>query len=303
MKLITTTTLIALMATSLMAEHAFLNDDNPTFTKREIHSLKLAKKWMKNGVKSIKGKDGSITFIYGATMPSIVVAPLRFADIQLQPGEVIREIQLGDTVRWQVTPSISGTAPTEVSHVIVKPTDVGLTTTLAIMTNRRAYHLNLKSSKKKYMPIVNFHYTDEIDNKWAAYKGYMNKQKEANQFSVDAGAKIRNIDTLNFNYKIRGNASWKPVRVYNDGVKTYIQMPKTMKFKEAPILMVLDKHSNKKLVNYRLKNDRFIVDKLFREAVLIVGVGSDQEKIIIQRSNRKMRSNALDILKSIDEEY
>ncbi len=287
---------LALLGSSAVYADNYLSDDNPKLSKREYHSLKLAKKWMNNGNKSFRGKDGKVTFLYGATMPRIVAAPLRITDIELQPGEKIREVQIGDTVRWMISPSISGEAPNEVSHVIVKPTDVGLRTTLAIFTNRRTYHLNLVSRKKAYMPIIAFRYADEINARWAVYQNYMKEQNKAKQFSPAPGAKLRNVSSLDFNYRIKGSASWKPLRVYNDGVKTYIQMPKNMQFREAPVLMVLDSHNNKNLVNYRLKGDRYIVDKLFDEAVLIVGVGSDQEKIVIQKTNRRYRSNALDIL-------
>lgn len=292
MKKISTITVMTLLAaTAVFAENAFLNDMDPQLTKRELHSLKLARKWMRNGVKSIRGKDGSVTFMYGLTMPSVIAAPLRITDIRLEPGEIIRELQLGDTVRWQVSPSISGTAPYEVSHVIVKPTDVGLNTTLAIFTDRRTYNLNLKSTRSRYMPIVNFNYPEAINAKWARYQSYVNRQKDAKQFQAAPGL-TRNIDTLDFNYQIQGNYSWKPMRVYNDGVHTYIQMPHSMNFREAPVLMILD-HGDQKLVNYRFKNDRFIVDKLFSEAVLIKGVGMDQEKIVIvhSRSNSKKRMN------------
>lgn len=295
MKKITLAILATLVATS-SAFGDYLSDDNPKLSKREYHSLKLAKEWMNNGNKSFRGKDGKVTFLFGATMPRVVTAPLRTTDIQLQPGEKIRDVQIGDTVRWMISPSISGEPPYEVSHVIVKPTDVGLRTNLTIFTNRRSYHLNLLSHKNSYMPMIGFRYADEINAKWANYQNYMNKQKKAQSFNTTPGSTPRNISSLDFNYKISGSASWKPLRVYNDGVKTYIQMPKSMQFKEAPVLMVLDKHDNKQLVNYRLKGDRYIVDKIFDEAVLIVGVGEDQEKIVIQKRNRRYSSNALDIL-------
>jgi type IV secretion system protein VirB9 len=302
MKKIVLSVLITLVSASQIYADQYLSENNPKLTEREYHSLKLAKKWMNNGNKSFRGKDGKVSFLFGATMPRVVTAPLRITDIELQVGEKVREVQIGDTVRWMISPSISGEAPNEISHIIVKPTDVGLSTTLAIFTNKRTYHLNLVSRKKSYMPIVGFRYTDAINRKWDMYKNYMKKQDQAKSFSVSSNSTPRNISSLNFNYKISGSVSWKPLRVYNDGIKTYIQMPKSMKFREAPVLMVLDKHDNKQLVNYRLKGDRFIVDKLFDEAILIVGVGSDQEKVLIQKSNRRYRSNALDILNPTDDE-
>jgi type IV secretion system protein VirB9 len=117
---------------------------------------------------------------------------------------------------------------------------------------------------------------------------------------------LRNISNLDFNYEIEGDAQWKPIRVYNDGIKTFIQMPKDMSVREAPVLLVLDSASNKNLVNYRLKDDKYIVDKLFDSAILLLGVGADQESIIIYRvlnSNKSYKNKELKILIGDEDEY
>lgn len=273
---------------------------NTELTKRELHSLKLSKEWLDSKDKSFRGENGSVGFLYGATMPRIVAAPNRITDIQFEPGEILREVQLGDTVRWNISPSISGDASNMVSHVILKPKDSGLETTLVVFTDRRSYHFNLASNKKNYMPIVSFKYPENLKKKWDTYKTYMAKKKEASKFTTPTGT--TSIENLNFNYSVKGSASWKPLRVYNNGIKTYISMPNSMKHSEAPILMVLDAHSNKQLVNYRLKGSTFIVDKIFDSAVLIVGVGMDQEKVTIQRVGTKHSSNdILDFLNNTQE--
>ena len=143
--------LITLISASKIYADQYLSENNIQLTEREYHSLTLAKEWMNNGNKSFRGEDGKISFLFGATMPRVVTAPLRITDIELQVGEKIREIQIGDTVRWMISPSISGEAPNEISHIIVKPTDVGLETNLAIFTNKRSYHINLVSRKESYM--------------------------------------------------------------------------------------------------------------------------------------------------------
>lgn len=40
--------------------------------------------------------------------PAVDCAPLRTTDIQLQPGETITDVALGDTERWMATPAASG---------------------------------------------------------------------------------------------------------------------------------------------------------------------------------------------------
>jgi hypothetical protein len=40
--------------------------------------------------------------------PTVDCPPLRTTDIQLQPGETITDVALGDTERWMATPAASG---------------------------------------------------------------------------------------------------------------------------------------------------------------------------------------------------
>lgn len=271
-----------------------LSDNSRSLSQRELHSITLAKEWLDNGNKSFRGEDGSVSFLYGATMPRIIVAPLKITDIQFQVGEKIKDVQLGDTTRWMTSPSISGDGKNQISHLLVKTTDVGLETTLFVSTNKRTYHMNLFSRKYEYMPIVGFKYKDEINQKWDAYNNHFKKEKKIQQASKSfkiTSALSKNIDSLDFEYTIIGETSWKPLRVYNDGIKTYIQMPSSMKYQEAPIFMVLDKGDNNQLVNYRLKENNYIVDKLFKKGMLIIGVGEDQEKIIITKKGLKQSTN------------
>jgi len=280
-----------------------LADNSRSLSQRELHSIRLAKEWLDNGNKSFRGEDGSVSFLYGATMPRIVVAPLKITDIQFQVGETIKDVQLGDTTRWMTSPSISGDGKNQISHLLVKTTDVGLETTLFVSTNKRTYHMNLFSRKYEYMPIVGFKYKDEINQKWDAYNNHFKKEKKIQQASKSfkiTSVLSKNIDSLDFEYTITGETSWKPLRVYNDGIKTYIQMPSSMKYQEAPIFMVLDKGDNNQLVNYRLKENNYIVDKLFKKGMLIIGVGEDQEKIIITKKGLKQSTN---LWGDDDEEY
>ncbi|MBN2722369.1 MAG: P-type conjugative transfer protein TrbG [Campylobacterales bacterium] len=272
---ILTSTLLAVMLTS--GASAYSNMEN--------HSLQLAKKFINGKDKSFYRPDGGVVFLHGGTLPSVLTAPLKLTDIELEPGETIKEVQLGDTVRWQVSPSISGSGNMQVSHVIVKPTDSGLATTLNIFTDRRSYHINLRSTSKNYFPIVAFAYQDQLRNFWSDYQKKLQQQKDNNTIKdPDIGSK--NAEDLDFNYDISGSTSWKPTRVYNDGVKTYIFMPRSMNSKDAPVLLAIDGSGGQKIVNYRIVNNKFIVDNLFDKAILLIGVGSNQDKVVITHSSR-----------------
>ena len=65
-------------------------------------------------------------FRYGESLPSIVCAILQVTDIELQPGEVITHINVGDSTRWSVESAVSGSGSEQVEHIIVKPRESGL---------------------------------------------------------------------------------------------------------------------------------------------------------------------------------
>lgn len=254
---------------------------NPVLTPQERQALEIARKWQADNATNLKpvpGPEGSIRFLFGATQPSIVCAVMQVTDIELQLGEMVNSIHVGDSARWLIEPALTGSGVAEVQHLVIKPMDVGLETSLMVTTNRRTYHLRLKSHRTEYMPKVSFIYPDSIMAKWEAQKARHQDERKKKTLP-ETGEYMGN---LNFNYEISGNAPWKPLRVYNDGVKTIIQMPPSMKETEAPTLLALN-GKEQVMVNYRLQGDRFIVDALFEKAMLIAGVGSGQHKIIITR--------------------
>ena len=104
-------------------------------------------------------------------------------------------------------------------------------------------------------------------------------------------AGFSNIEDLDFSYRIRGEARWKPVRVFNDGVKTYIEMPDALQQTEAPVLLVVGPGRKEALVNYRIRGNRYIVDQVFDKAHLIAGVGRTQTKVTLERDGRQARAD------------
>jgi type IV secretion system protein VirB9 len=64
--------------------------------------------------------------------PAIDCEPLRTSDIQLQPGETITDVAIGDSERWMATPASSGDPRNPVPHLAVKPQAPGIQTNLTI---------------------------------------------------------------------------------------------------------------------------------------------------------------------------
>ncbi len=266
----------------------YFSDKNPTLTPQEKAAIAIAEKWKSPRAKSIApvtGPNGSIKFLYGAQQPSIVCAVLQVCDVALQAGEQVNSINLGDTARWTVEPAVTGSGAGEVQHLIIKPLDVGLETSMVVTTNRRSYHLRLRSHRSQYMPQVAFTYPEEAMAKWEAIKAREGRDRDDRTLPETR----EYMGNLSFDYEVSGSAAWKPVRVYNDGRKTIIQMPSTMAQTEAPALLVVRKDGGvftddeTVMVNYRVQGDRYIVDSVFDKAILIAGVGSSQDRVTIQR--------------------
>lgn len=274
--------------TTDQAAAAYFTNPNPPLSPQDKRAIAIGQRWQEakaTGMMPTAGQDGSIRFVFGASEPTIVCAVLQVCDVALQSGEQVNSINLGDTARWTVEPALTGSGPSEVQHLIIKPQDVGLNTSLVVTTDRRTYHFRLLSDRTEYMPYVSFVYPEDVMAKWAAIRKAQVQEKQVNTIPA-TGEYLGNLD---FAYSIKGNTSWTPVRVYNDGVKTIIQMPTTMAQTDAPTLLVIRrvnghfKNSDREMINYRVQGDRYIVDNVFDRAILISGVGGNQSRVIITR--------------------
>jgi P-type conjugative transfer protein TrbG len=269
---------------------AYFSKQKPALTAQERAAIAIADRWQggaATGIKPVPGPEGSVRFSFGAQQVSIVCAVLQVCDVELQPGEQVNNLNVGDP-RFTIEPALSGAGAAEVQHLIIKPLDVGLQTTLVITTNRRTYHMTLRSHRTEFMARVGFNYPEDASAKWDAIRVREVKDKKERQEQTLPQTR-EYLGDLNFKYDLSGSAPWKPVRVYNDGVKTVIQMPAAMAQTEAPTLLVVRREGGiftddeTVMVNYRVQGDRYIVDTVFDKAVLIAGVGRSQDRVMITR--------------------
>ncbi|WP_419419461.1 P-type conjugative transfer protein TrbG [Legionella sp. D16C41] len=263
----------------------YFSDNDSKLSSQEKQALDIAKRWQKGNKtsKPFASADGSVSFIYGSGQIRVVCAPLQVCDIALQPGEQLNDINVGDP-RFIIEPSITGAGVNQQIHLLIKPKDVDLDSSLVVSTDRRTYHFRLKSDRSEFMPYVSFIYPDDAKAKWRLIQQIQAERRKENTLPETN----EYLGDLNFNYRIYGNARFKPVRVYNNGVKTIIEMPRAIAQSEAPALLVLRSHglfqkSETVMVNYRLQGCRYIVDSIFDKAILVVGSGRAQEKITITR--------------------
>jgi type IV secretion system protein VirB9 len=232
------------------------------------------------------GADGRVLYAYGAGLPIIVCAPLRVCIIELQAGEHITgEPQIGDSVRWNVSPAMYGRGEESTSVIVIKPQEPGLDTNLVITTDRRAYYLRLVSKAEDYIARAAFSYSeDDNSQKWQQHLLAQRAQTDESKRQARVLPAIITADKLNFDYKVTGgNEQIRPVRIFDDGAKTYIQMRPEIQNREAPVLVVLGSDGKGEMTNYRVQQQTYIVDRVFDRARLILGAGKKAQNVEITR--------------------
>jgi hypothetical protein len=141
-----------------------LGGREPELNEQERAGVEITNAWRQRSYESMisqPGTSGSVLFRYDQSYPSIVCAILQVTDIELEPGEVVTQVNVGDTTRWSVESAVSGSGSEQTQHLIVKPRDIGLTTSLVVTTDHRTYHLILVSDEKEFMHSVRFVYDHE----------------------------------------------------------------------------------------------------------------------------------------------
>ena len=254
-----------------------------------MEAVRVSETWRGGQNAPAAGSDGRVLYVYGAGLPIIVCAPLRVCMIELQAGEKITgEPQIGDSIRWNISPAAYGQGEESTSVIVLKPQEPGLDTNLLITTDRRAYYLRLVSKPQDYVARVAFSYPDDDNSqKWQQHLLAQRAQTQDSKREAQVMPALITADKLNFSYKVTGaTEQMRPVRVFDDGAKTYIQMRPEVQHQEAPVLVVLGSDGKGEMTNYRVQDQTYIVDRLFERAQLVLGVGKKAQKVEITREQQ-----------------
>lgn len=200
-----------------------------------------------------------------------VTSPGYVTTIALRSGEKLITAAAGDTTRWMLESVSSGSGEFAQTLLLVKPRKAGLQTNLLVTTDQRVYALDLSSAEAgAYHTMIawNYPFGDVV-----AIRNQVTAQQTAVQATVATGL---DLSKANFNYLIlrqkrTAAPPWCPLRAFDDGHKTFIQFPPKVAATEAPPLFVLGKSGEAQLVNYRVKGDWYVVDRLFDKAELRLG--------------------------------
>jgi type IV secretion system protein VirB9 len=206
----------------------------------------------------------------------LYASPGKVTDIALQPSEKLVSVSAGDTARWIIGDTTSGSGAEQKVHILVKPTRSGLDTNLLIYTDRRLYQLEMTATQSAWMASAAWSYPqDEL---------IALGRKAADAEAARPIATGVDLGRLQFRYRIEGDhPAWRPAVVFDDGEKVYIRFPPGISQTDLPPLFVVGP-SGGEIVNYRVRAPYYVVDRLFETAELRLG-GKHQEVVRIERTD------------------
>ena len=203
---------------------------------------------------------------------TIHTSPRFLTTIQLRPGEKLIAKAAGDTVRWVLGETQAGSGEAAQVIVFVKPIRPDLRTNIVLTTDQRTYLIDAVSNgAATYTSVLTWNYPQEAARELAGVQA---------RAALEQGARVAEavpLDRLNFRYRIdapKGPArAWRPVRVFDDGAKTFIEFPADLATREAPPLFLVGDKGQAELVNYRVSGVYYVVDRLVDRAELRLGQG------------------------------
>ncbi len=246
------------------------------------------RRYRESGEATVIRQSDAVVYPFNESQPIVRCSPLRACDVELQAGEVVTGVAVGDSERWITSPLESGDLGNPTPHVIVKPKAWDLATNLVIATTRRTYYLSLVSPPKSegtddgtYYRHVRFYYPTELVQYWMTERQRHRRAEVRREEAMTVDVSALSVDQLNFDYTIKGDrkVAWRPTTVFDDGQHVYIQLPATARATDLPALLVEVQGGGMGISNYRVRGDWYVSDGLFTRAELVVGVGKKKRKV------------------------
>ena len=267
------------------------------FNELEDAAAAQAKIWQAGGkAKPLMSSDGKVIFAYGQSMPKLTCSPMRACDVEMEPGEKVKKVILGDGVNWNWDAAESVERGKVVQHVVIQPKDRDVETNAIITTDRRTYHIKLHSPSVEgaYINRMGFYYPSELVSSWSDKMATVEAAEQKEQ-RLNVMAAAVSPGQLAFDYRVDGSAEFKPLRVFNNGEQVFIAMPDVLRNGENPAFILIDAEGKEMVVNYRRDVDsatgaiHYVVDKLFAKGEL--RRGKETVKISWQRKEKSFWNN------------
>lgn len=183
---------------------------------------------------------------------------LNQAYIEFEEGEVLQTISMGDPTPWLT--SVLG------NKLFLKPIAPYPQTTMTVFTNKRGYYFELDAMepdnvKEEDIPFfVKFVYPSSND-------------KNIVKFNVTAKRDdypdLTDLSKYNFNYEFAGTPSIAPIKVFDDGIFTYMEFRTDNA--EIPAIFAVNDQGYETLVNFRVVDEYVVIEQVAGQFTLRSG--------------------------------
>lgn len=217
----------------------------------------------------LRGDSRLVEFSYDQDNTYLVLArPKAVTHIQFAADEAIQSVAAGDTANWEITPTRNR------KNLFIKPRFDDQDTSLTVITDKRSYQFVLRSTGegKKWYQRVSWIYSRDlvltVEGEDAADAPVAAPGAPASATKQSTGVEIE-PSSLHFGYQISGDAAFRPRVVFDDGKFTYFKMPSNLQ--ELPALFAVIEDKDYSLVNFEVKGDYLVAQRLLPLAVLKLG--------------------------------
>lgn len=212
------------------------------------------------------------TYINGVIY-DVYFNPNNITDIRLEQDEIISQVIFGDVNNWICETISAQENDDNYTHLLIRPCNYNIQTDCMVVTNRRVYYFRLISTSKTGQLVVQFRYPLSAKNKISGdviSGGIYNTATELGKGIADC----------NFNYKISGSASWKPIRAYSDTSRTYIQFANSFSTNSTTPVVYLRKNGTDSQVNFTCKGITYIVPIILSSNEVFVLKAENEECLV-----------------------
>ena len=214
----------------------------------------------------------------------VYAAPLHITDLIFSANEKLLSEASGDTVRWQIAKTYSGTGSMRREHLLIKPNMSNIENGLIVTTTKHVYHIILRSTTNNtYMVSVSWNYPGglvrQLDNGYVAENSNSgNEQFDLNQMDFD----------YQFGMVTGHQPVWYPLRVFDNGRKVFIEVPRGINHFVMPVMYVAGNDNRyTTAVNWKIKGRYFVLDRLATHIRMVTGVESRHNQTVVQIIRRR----------------
>ncbi|MCX8566929.1 MAG: type IV secretion system protein VirB9 [Glomeribacter sp. 1016415] len=210
----------------------------------------------------------------------------RLTHLEFEEDEAIIGIYLADPKSWHRKTAVTR------RDFFIQPKLAGLANTATIITNKRRYELMLKQNADQYYQRVSWQHqeSDQLDG--FTPETMTNVENNAKPPTPRTRARLSesakshpphqtsthlplNLERANFDYTVKGKASFKPLTVFDDGRFTWLKMPS---IQEIPAIFMLAQDGAVELANFMVQGDYFVIRQMLDHGALLK-LGKDEVRI------------------------